>query len=202
VTGSLPHSPQFTKALATREIKRENGKEKVTIVGVCENRVSPLLVNVLILACLPMIGDLKKIPTAVICDGLFLVMGISGLPGNELFERVKLLFTEPALYPPMHFSFEQVPISRMHVFTLFQLSFVAILYVVARSPIALAFPVFLITSIPARMLLSKLSGNYITQDMVDQLDHKGKTEEMVEDASPEAPEDGLGPKSTSESATI
>merc|ERR1712061_407569 len=36
VTGSLPHSPQFTRALATREISRENGKEKVTIASVCE----------------------------------------------------------------------------------------------------------------------------------------------------------------------
>jgi len=152
--------------------------EKVKIVSVCENRISPLLVNVLILACLPVIGDLSKVPTAVICDGLFLVMGISGLPGNELFERVKLIFIEPALYPPMHFSEKQVPRSRMHLFTLFQLSFVVILYVVARSPIALAFPVFLVTSIPARMLLSKFSGGYISQDMVDLLDHKRKSEEV------------------------
>jgi sodium borate transporter 11 len=136
-----------------------------------------------------MIGDLKKIPTAVICDGLFLVMGISGLPGNELFERVKLLFIEQSLYPPMHFSFKQVPISRMHVFTLFQLSFVGILYGVARSPIALAFPVFLLASIPARMFLSKLTGNYLTQDMVDLLDHKSKSEEVAEDAAP-----GVSPK--------
>jgi sodium borate transporter 11 len=174
VTGSLPHSPQFTKALATKEITREGGQEKVNIIGVCENRISPLLVNVLILICLPIIGELNKVPTAVICDGLFLVMGISGLPGNELFERLKLMFTEPALYPPLHFSEQQVPRSRMHFFTMFQFSFVAILYAVARSPIALAFPVFLVSSIPSRMLMSRCSLGFITQDMVDILDHKTK----------------------------
>lgn len=179
VTGSLPHSPQFTKALATREITREGGEEKLTIVGVCENRISPLLVNVLILICLPVIGDLNKIPTAVICDGLFLVMGLSGLPGNELFERLKLMFIEPKLYPSLPFSQDQVPRSQMHIFTLFQFSFVVVLYVVARSPIALAFPVFLVSSIPARMFFSKLTQGYVTQDMVDLLDHK-KAETPVE----------------------
>jgi len=174
VTGSLPHSPQFTRALAKTEVVRENGHEKVRIIGVCENRISPLMVNVLIMACLPIIGDLSKVPTAVVCDGLFLVMGISGLPGNELFERLKLVFTEAALYPTMHFSPEEVPRSQMHFYTLFQFSFVAILFAVSRSPIALAFPLFLVSSIPARMLLAKFSGGYISQNMVDCLDHTNR----------------------------
>mmetsp|Transcript_16877 Transcript_16877/g.31421 ORF Transcript_16877/g.31421 Transcript_16877/m.31421 type:complete len:558 (-) Transcript_16877:27-1700(-) len=172
VTGSLPHSPQFTRALATTEMVRVGKDEKVRIVGVCENRVSPLMVNVLILICLPVIGELSYIPTAVVCDALFLFMGITGLPGNELFERLKLLITEPALYPTMHFTEQDVPRSRMHFFTIFQFSFVAILYAVARSPIALAFPIFLVSSIPARMFLARLSCNFISQDMVDLLDHR------------------------------
>merc|ERR1712061_542941 len=53
VTGSLPHSPQFTRALARTEVIRERGQETTRIVEVYENRVAPLMVNVLILACLP-----------------------------------------------------------------------------------------------------------------------------------------------------
>lgn len=172
VTGSLPHSPQFTRALATTETTQVGRTEKVRIVSVCENRVSPLLVNVLILICLPLINELKRIPTAVVCDALFLFMGITGLPGNELFERLKMMITEPALYPKMHFTEKEVPRSRMHFFTIFQLFFVIMLYAVANSPIALAFPVFLVSSIPGRMLLAKFSCNYITTDMVDYLDHR------------------------------
>lgn len=176
VTGSLPHSPQFVKALATTEVVRENGHESVKIKSVCENRVSPLFVNVLVLAALPKIEELKLVPTAVICDALFLFMGLSGLPGNELFERLKLIFTEQSLYPPMKWTKDDVPISRMHVFTLIQFSFVGILFGVSRSPIALAFPVFLVASIPVRMLLHKLTCGFLTKDHVLILDHVKKVE--------------------------
>merc|ERR1712048_200219 len=114
---------------------------------------APLLVNVLILCCLPVIDKLAYIPTAVICDGLFLYMGITGLWGNQFFERLKLLFTDPALYPELHFSYDELPKSRMHVFTIAQLIVVAVLFAVAKSPIAVAFPVFLVSSIPFRMFL-------------------------------------------------
>ena len=36
---------------------------------------------------------LKKIPKPVL-DGLFLFLGLSGLYGNQLFERILLVFTE------------------------------------------------------------------------------------------------------------
>jgi len=172
VTGSLPHSPQFTRALTTVKMTRdEGGNDKREVVGVCENRVSPLLVNVLILICLPIINELSKVPTAVICDGLFLVMGITGLPGNHLFERLKLVFTEEALYPPMDYTKEEVPRSRMHLFTLFQFLFVCTLYVVARSPIATAFPVFLICSMIFKKSVHKITGGFITREMVQILDY-------------------------------
>eukprot|EP00933_Yihiella_yeosuensis_P038737 TRINITY_DN32675_c0_g2_i1.p1 TRINITY_DN32675_c0_g2~~TRINITY_DN32675_c0_g2_i1.p1 ORF type:complete len:567 (+),score=91.57 TRINITY_DN32675_c0_g2_i1:74-1774(+) len=172
VTGSLPHSPQFVKALATTEVKRDGGAEKHEIVYVSEQRVAPLLVNVLVLAALPKIEELKYVPTAVICDALFLFMGLSGLPGNELFERLKLFFTEDALYPELHFTKEEIPRKSMHVFTFVQFCFVALLFGVSRSPIALAFPVFLVSSIPTRMLLHKLTGGIVTKEQVDILDHK------------------------------
>mmetsp|Transcript_95180 Transcript_95180/g.268973 ORF Transcript_95180/g.268973 Transcript_95180/m.268973 type:complete len:573 (+) Transcript_95180:82-1800(+) len=172
VTGSLPHSPQFVNALARKEVVREGGFEKTRVVEVYENRVAPLLVNVLILVCLPVIGSLKSIPTAVICDALFLYMGLSGLPGNELFERIKLAFTEEALYPSLHFTKDEVPRKQMHVFTLLQLCVVAVLFGVTRSPIAMAFPVFIVLSIPFRMNLHRLTLGFITQDHVLILDHR------------------------------
>jgi len=179
VTGSLPHSPQFVNALARKEVVRDGGVETSKIVEVYENRLAPLLVNVLIIICLPIIGELRYIPTSVICDALFLYMGLSGLPGNQLFERVKLAFTEEALYPPLHFSKEEVPRKQMHVFTLAQLCMVVVLFVVSRSPIALAFPVFLVMSIPLRMNLHRLTGGFVTADMVCILDNTRKSDAAV-----------------------
>jgi len=179
VTGSLPHSPQFAKALADVAITREGGVEKREIVSVNENRVSPLLVNVLILACLPEIGVLENIPTCVICDGLFLFMGLSGLPGNQFWERLKLIFTEEALYPELTFTKKEVPRTQMHVFTVLQFFFVAVLFGVARSPIAIAFPVFLVASIPFRMLLPKITCGFLTPDMVASLDNAKRKDSEV-----------------------
>jgi hypothetical protein len=176
VTGSLPHSPQFVNALARKEITREGGVEKSKVVEVYENRLAPFLVNALILVVLPVISKLKYIPTAIICDGLFLYMGLSGLPGNQLFERIKLLFTEETLYPPLYFTKDEVPRKQMHVFTLFQTLCVGVLFGVSRSPIAVAFPVFLVSSIPLRMYLHKITGGFLTQDMVNILDHTKKKE--------------------------
>lgn len=174
VTGSLPHSPQFVVALANKEVVKNGNSEKTVITSVYENRVAPLLVNVLILCCLPIIGQLAYIPTAVICDGLFLYMGITGLSGNFFFERLKLLITDTALYPTMHFSYDEVPKSRMHVFTLAQLIVVAVLFAVAKSPIAVFFPVFLVSSIPFRMFLHKITGGFITAEQVQILDFSRK----------------------------
>lgn len=181
VTGSLPHSPQFVQALATTEVVKEHGHERTKIKSVFENRVSPLLVNLLVLATLPVIGELKYLPTAVICDALFLFMGLSGLPGNELFERIKLIFTQEALYPPLKWTKEDVPRMKMHLFTFIQLSFVGILFGVSRSSIALAFPVFLIASIPTRMLLPKLTCGALTRKQVMILDHAQKGSVQTEE---------------------
>jgi len=198
VTGSLPHSPQFVKALATTQIVREGGHEKVEVVSVCENRLSPLLVNVLVLATLPMIGSLSIIPTAVVCDALFLFMGLSGLPGNELFERLKLMFTEESLYPQLKWTREEVPRSRMHVFTFIQFCFVGLLFGVSRSPIALAFPVFLVMSIPTRMFLHKITCGYLTAVQVEILDGarpSGQVEQVDEKQGLEATTDEVKSKS-------
>jgi len=170
VTGSFPHSPQFVNALAVKEVVRSGNSEKTVVTSVYENRVAPLLVNVLILACLPIIDKFEYIPTAVICDGLFLFMGISGLPGNQCFERMKLIFTDPSLYPDLPWTVDEVPRAQMHFFSMVQLGVVATLFAVAKSPIALAFPVFLVSSIPLRAYLHKISGGFITQEMVQILD--------------------------------
>jgi len=170
VTGSLPHSPQFVNALATKEIVKKGNTEKTVVTSVVENRVAPLLLNALILCCLPIIDKFKYVPTAVACDALFLFMGLSGLPGNQCFERLKLIITDSSQYPDMPWSSADVPKSRMHFFTIVQVGVVATLFAVAKSPIALAFPVFLASSIPLRAFLHKLSGGFISAEMVEMLD--------------------------------
>jgi hypothetical protein len=185
ITGSIPHSPQFVRALAKTEVVRDGAQEKTRIVQVFENRLAPFLVNVLILICLPLIWELRIMPTSVISDALFLFMGATGLPGNDLWERFKLMFTESSLYPPLHFSQEEVPRSRMHIFTIVQVLCVAVLYAVSRSAIAVAFPIFLVLTVPVKFLIPRLTCGLVTVDMVAILDNEQqpKVSDIEEGAS-------------------
>lgn len=172
VVGALPHSPQFAGALAQTEIVRENGVQTKKIIKVFENRVSPLLVNGCITASLLVVSFMSMFPYCVICDALFLFMGVTGLPGNQLFERVKLVVTEPALYPPLPFTEHEVPRGQMHLFTAVQFAAATILFIVEESTIALCFPIFLILTIPLCNGIPVFTFGAISQKTVDILNHK------------------------------
>jgi len=181
VVGALPHSPQFAGALAQTEIVRENGLQTKRIIKVFENRVSPLIVGAFIVASLAIVSSMSVLPYCVICDALFLFMGVTGLPGNQLFERLKLAITEPALYPPLPFAKGDVPLLQMHLFTALQFSAAAVLFIVENSAIALGFPIFLILMIPLRASISTITCGIISQKTVDILDHKDEASLQQED---------------------
>merc|ERR1719331_1002270 len=109
-------------------------------------------------------------------------MGVTGLPGNQLFERMKLVFSEPALYPPLPFTRAEVPLFQMHLFTAIQFLGAAVLFIVEESPIALAFPIFLVLIALTPKVLSKVSCGLISQKTVAKLDHQ---EEAHEEDIPE-----------------
>merc|ERR1711988_1784630 len=114
---------------------------------------------------------MSVLPYCVICDALFLFMGITGLPGNQLFERMKLAVTEPALYPQLPFSKDEVPLFQMHMFTALQFAAAAILFIVEQSVIALGFPIFLILTIPLCKAIPTITCGVISQKTVTFLDH-------------------------------
>ena len=64
------------------------------IVKVRETRLTGLFSNILIgLSIFLLPYPLAYIPTAVL-DGLFLYMAVTALNGNQMFERITLLFME------------------------------------------------------------------------------------------------------------
>merc|ERR1712032_275086 len=95
-----------------------------------------------------MVGAMRVLPHCVMCDALFLFMGLSGLQGNQLFERLKLLVTEESLYPPLPFTKDQVPHLQMHMYTVIQFAAVAVPFILVQTRLALAFPICLLLSIP------------------------------------------------------
>ncbi|PRD38885.1 UNVERIFIED_CONTAM: Sodium bicarbonate transporter-like protein 11 [Trichonephila clavipes] len=95
--GVLPHSPLHVRSLADVEERVEQGHVYEIIVKVRETRVTGIISHILIgLSIFLLPYPMAYIPTAVL-DGLFLYMAITSLNGNQMFERITLLFMEQVL---------------------------------------------------------------------------------------------------------
>ncbi|KAM9501724.1 anion exchange protein 2a isoform 2-T3 [Clarias gariepinus] len=125
--------------------------DKPRIQEVKEQRVTGLLVAVLVGLSI-VIGDvLRKIPIAVLF-GIFLYMGVMSLNGIQLTERMMLLLMPPK-YHPDHTYVRKVRTLRMHLFTIIQVVCLAGLWAVMSTQASLAFPFVLILTVPIRRFL-------------------------------------------------
>ena len=162
-TPSLPHSPQYVRALSEIEEITKNGVTRTKVVTVHEQRLSPLLVNVLVLLSFVLLSLLKEIPMAVLY-GLFVLMGINGFYENQFFHRLTMIFMEPRLHPPTSYV-RNVPLSRVHGFTFVQVCCVAVIWGVRSTHFCLMFPILIAMLMPLRLLLSKFDGMFTKQQL-------------------------------------
>ncbi|XP_059090092.1 solute carrier family 4 member 11-like isoform X1 [Tigriopus californicus] len=154
----LPHSPLHVKCLADTEERVENGYVKDIVVRVRETRLTNLFSNILIGISMLFLGSvLTFIPTPVL-DGLFLYLAITALYGNQMFERIMLLFMEQAAYPPNHY-IRQVPQRKIHTFTLCQCGQLLVLCAFGFAPWPYAkmiFPLVILFFLPVRHMIIPL----------------------------------------------
>uniref|UniRef100_A0A4W5NLE9 Anion exchange protein n=1 Tax=Hucho hucho TaxID=62062 RepID=A0A4W5NLE9_9TELE len=135
--------------------------DKPRIQEVKEQRVTGLLVAILVGLSI-VIGDLlRQIPIAVLF-GIFLYMGVMSLNGIQFTERLMLLLMPPK-YHPDHTYVRKVKTLRMHLYTLIQLVCLASLWAVMSTVASLAFPFVLILTVPVKMFL--LSRIFTTREM-------------------------------------
>lgn len=150
IVAATVHSLNHVKSLATTKVE-DNGVER--IVAVRENRVSPLVIHILIAASVFMLPLIKQIPMAVLF-GLFLFMGIATLNGTEFYARLKLWLTDPNLYPDTHYV-RHVPWNIIRRFTMVQLLCLVVLWILKSSPAGILFPLFIAMLVPLRLLLNR-----------------------------------------------
>uniref|UniRef100_A0A2I3GLZ3 Solute carrier family 4 member 1 (Diego blood group) n=1 Tax=Nomascus leucogenys TaxID=61853 RepID=A0A2I3GLZ3_NOMLE len=124
------------------------------IQEVKEQRISGLLVAVLVGLSILMEPILSRIPLAVLF-GIFLYMGVTSLSGIQLFDRILLLFKPPKYHPDVPYV-KRVKTWRMHLFTGIQIICLAVLWVVKSTPASLALPFVLILTVPLRRVLLPL----------------------------------------------
>ncbi len=147
VVGAVVRSLNHVKSLSI--------VEKGRVIGVIENRLSNLVIHLLMgAAVLFFLPWLAFIPMAVLF-GLFLFMGIGTLGGNQFVDRLKLWVTDSNLYPPTHY-LRAVPERMVHRYTGIQLVCLAMLWVVKASIIGILFPFFVALLVPVRMGLARL----------------------------------------------
>nr|XP_033786042.1 sodium bicarbonate cotransporter 3 isoform X5 [Geotrypetes seraphini] len=125
--------------------------EQPKFLGIREQRITGLLIFVLMGLSVFMTSVLKFIPMPVLY-GVFLYMGVSSLKGIQLFDRIKL-FGMPAKHQPDLIYLRYVPLWKVHVFTVIQLTCLILLWVIKVSDAAVVFPMMVLALVFVRKLL-------------------------------------------------
>ncbi|XP_044727089.1 sodium-driven chloride bicarbonate exchanger isoform X2 [Chrysoperla carnea] len=126
--------------------------EKPQFLGVREQRVTHILIFVTIGLSVLLTPMLSHIPMPVLF-GVFLYMGVASLKGLQFFDRILIMFM-PNKYQPDYMFLRQVPIRRVHLFTIIQLACLACLWTIKSfSSTSILFPLMLVVMIGIRKLL-------------------------------------------------
>lgn len=142
----------------------EAGKLKNTI----EQRITGLSIHSLIGACVLFDKPravLTQIPTPVLM-GLFMFLGTSALPGNEMWERIKGLFMDSEIAPKERWN--SVPKKVTMLFTAIQIACLGGMVYVKESPFGVLFPVVIALLAPLRFALEKTG--VVKKEYMDVLD--------------------------------
>ncbi|MEQ1948922.1 MAG: sodium bicarbonate transporter family protein [Bryobacteraceae bacterium] len=163
-------SLNHVQSLAT--IKRVGETEQVSAVA--ENRLTALVVHLLIGGSILILDQLRQIPMPVLF-GLFLFMGISSMRGNQLFERMRLWLMDPDRYPENYYV-RSVPARAIHLFTAVQAGLLALLWFLKTSSLGILFPLLIALLVPIRLILDR----FFNQDHLALLDAEAEPEQEQE----------------------
>uniref|UniRef100_A0A8C6R408 Anion exchange protein n=1 Tax=Nannospalax galili TaxID=1026970 RepID=A0A8C6R408_NANGA len=125
--------------------------EQPKFLGIREQRVTGLIIFVLMGLSVFMTSILKFIPMPVLY-GVFLYMGVSSLKGIQFFDRIKL-FGMPAKHQPDLIYLRYVPLWKVHMFTVVQLTCLVLLWVIKASAAAVVFPMMVLALVFVRKLM-------------------------------------------------
>ncbi|KAI5101815.1 sodium-driven chloride bicarbonate exchanger isoform X5, partial [Silurus meridionalis] len=125
--------------------------EQPKFLGIREQRFTGLMIFVLMGCSVFMTSVLKFIPMPVLY-GVFLYMGASSLRGIQFFDRLRL-FGMPAKHQPDFIYLRHVPLRKVHLFTIIQLSCLVLLWVIKTSRAAIVFPMMVLALVFIRKLL-------------------------------------------------
>jgi hypothetical protein len=157
--GLIPQAPLLVRSLAKiTEVQVGTLKTEVW-QGVSETRVPALGQSLLMLVMLtsPFLRALAAIPKGVLA-GLFLHIGLSGLQGSSIMERLYFLLMDRARSAGTQAAWlggqaARTPWSVVARFTLLQTALVAAIFLITLTPAGILFPVLIVLLVPCRLWL-------------------------------------------------
>jgi len=144
--------------------KRTAPGTRPQVKKVIEQRVTNILIHLLIGLSVLLAPVLRRIPIAVLY-GVFLYLGITALSHLRFIERIKLLFIQAKYHPDTRY-IRKVKTEKVHLFTLIQIACLIVVLVVKNSILAPTFPFFIVLMVPLRSQLKRL----FTEDELEELD--------------------------------
>ncbi|XP_036397130.1 sodium-driven chloride bicarbonate exchanger-like [Megalops cyprinoides] len=167
--------------------------EQPKFLGIREQRFTGLMIFLLMGCSVFMTSVLKFIPMPVLY-GVFLYMGASSLRGIQFFDRLKL-FGMPAKHQPDFIYLRHVPLRKVHLFTIIQLSCLVLLWVIKTSRAAIVFPMMVLALVFIRKLLdflfTKRELSWLDDLMPESKKKKLEDAEKEEERSILAEEEGI-----------
>jgi len=167
---SLSHVGALSK-YSDNDKKEEDGTgSKKTIVGTIEQRVTGMGIHALI-GCSILFNKPRQLLTQVpkpVLMGLFMFLGTSALPGNEMWERILGVFKDKSGGSNKERWTDVVPTKKTNLFTAIQVLCLLAMFWMKESKIGVLFPVLIAALAPLRFGLE--STGIISKKYMDVLD--------------------------------
>ncbi|XP_060517563.1 sodium bicarbonate cotransporter 3 [Cylas formicarius] len=165
--------------------------EKPQFLGVREQRVTHILIFLTIGLSVFLTPMLGHIPMPVLF-GVFLYMGVASLKGLQFFDRILIMFM-PNKYQPDYMFLRQVPIKKVHIFTLIQLACLICLWSIKSfSQTSILFPLMLVVMIGIRKALDLIFTRREMKILDDVMPEMSNRHEMLKETEVDQPQMELG----------
>ncbi|XP_027138713.1 electrogenic sodium bicarbonate cotransporter 4 [Larimichthys crocea] len=146
--------------------------EQPQFLGVREQRMTGILVFALTGVSIFLAPVLKFIPMPVLY-GVFLYMGVASLSGIQFWDRIKL-YMMPSKHQPDFSYLRHVPLRKVHLFTLVQITCLAVLWILKSTFLAIIFPVMILGLMVVRKMLDMVFSQHDLAWLDDLLPEKEK----------------------------
>lgn len=173
-SGLIPQAPLHTRALCTRKYQEIDGVRREIVTHCEEQRWSALFQAMLMFVALSLMVAISWIPVGCLF-GVFLYLGVGAMHGNEIWERVLLMFMYAKKRPPIPVVSKTSDWSVVQYYTAIQVGLAAITFGIAQfATWGYVFPALIAIFVPFRIFIVS---KFFSKEDLQHLDPVGESDE-------------------------